>query len=266
MPSTPNLQECVSVTSATSARYFDYVALHSAELPALTSGKLSQFVHNPSSLVPVVPYTLRSTKNFYDVTTNRSTALPTSRVDGFEVACVRLQCWYRAICAVRSAVRANDVVIVRPMVGQILFALVWSELRFAYTSRLARLEEVVVQVRGLINEALEDALNFCLRKEAAEARVVAYEQTMLAQARLIEEDAARAAKHHSRGNLDFVGALSDHAKQLHRNLQGQIRGAATKAHLTADDESEEAEDTAGSAPAANTKLGQRKSMFSMFKR
>jgi len=254
MATSPNMQECVAVTSATSARYFDYVALHRAELPEKTGCKLAQFVHHPSSLVPVVPYTLRMSKNFYDVVTNRSTALPEGRLERFEVATVRIQCWYRAICAIRTAVRSDEVSFVRPMVGQILFALVWSELRFCYTSRLAALQEVVVQVRGVINDALEDALNFCLRKEAAEARVVAFEQTMLNNARMIAEDAERAAKHKK---MDLYGALTDHAKSIHNNINEHIRrDNRTNSVPAAEDETEDGEEVA--------RTPQRKSVFSMF--
>ena len=195
-------------------RVYDYLSLHGPELPSYTRTHIQEFLHdNSASIVPLAPYSVKHNDRYKTVVMDRSTLVPNAKLDRVEVAVYRIQLWYRSIVAVDNALKNGLIVVSRRRVKLMLRAVVLSELRLRYIYRLNKLETLMNDMRVFIYEVLEESLTWCIRKEAAVARVIEYEQTSLNNSMIGQV-----------GNLitntssDLYGVLSDSAMSIQSGI------------------------------------------------
>ena len=192
---------------------YDYLSLHGAELPSYTRTHIQEFLFDNTSIMPIVPYTLKHNDRFQTIAIDRSTLVPVAKLDRVEAAVYKIQAWYRSIVAVEHAVKCNEVDIKRRKVKLMLRAVVLSELRLKYLYRLRKLETLMNDMRTFVYEVLEESLTWCIRKEAAVARVIEYEQTSLNNSMI-----GQVGHLISNTGVDLYGVLSDSAMSFQSGM------------------------------------------------
>lgn len=139
----------------------------------------SIFYYRGDFIVPRTPYTFRKNNNSYVFAGRQGDSGDLSWNECRLAAVVRIQLWYKAWRSVNIVIQNGGAINATATTRRILYAFLLGELRLVYQHKQRVLEVARYDVRVLIDEVIENSLSYCLRKEAAVARVLEYEQTPL---------------------------------------------------------------------------------------
>ena len=138
---------------------------------------MTDFLNRGDFVVPLEPYSMVTADKSFGPITGRNASIPVARMDRREYAALSIQLWYRSIYTVHKAVENGNITCPNVLTKKLMRAVVWGELKLVYMNKLSHRSAVAHDMLLVINKVLEDALQFCFKKEAAVARVIEYEQT-----------------------------------------------------------------------------------------
>lgn len=151
--------------------------MHVHEVAVGTATRMTDFLSRGKYVVPLEPYSVVTADKSFGQITGRNASIPVARMDRRDFAALSIQLWYRSIITVHNSISNKNVTCPNQLTKILLQAVVWCELKLAYMNKINRRSGVASDILTVINEILEDTLQFCFKKEAAVARVIEYEQT-----------------------------------------------------------------------------------------